>query len=149
MDLIAKAVCEAHPCIAQEEEVRVLGIEKANFAEDFSFVEVQLRTDQRQDLTLELATDVLQESLLKLWKVLHSDRIEALTEGNSLPIYGVKVADAKVQSSIGTGVVGLGFSTEDGLTQYFALPADLCAKLRTNMLKAEEIARSESGQPRQ
>lgn len=129
--------------------MRVLGIEKANFAEDFSFVEVQLRTDQAEGLKLELATDVLQESLFKLWEVLHSERTKALTECNDVSIYAVKVADAKVQSSIGTGVVGLGFSTEDGLTQFFSLPAELCAKLRTNMIKAEEIARSESGQTRQ
>ena len=129
--------------------MRVLGIERAGFADDFSFIEVQLRTDQSQGLTLELATDVLQESLFKLWEVLHSDRIKAVTESKDESIYAMKVADAKVQSSIGTGVVGLGFSTEDGLTQYFALPVDLCAKLRTNMIKAEEIARSESSQPRQ
>ena len=100
MELIAKAVCEAHPCIAQEEEVRVLGIEKANFVEDFSFVEVHLRTDQRQVLTLELATDVLQESLLKLWEVLHSDRIEVLTESISLPIYGVRAVNHDNNCSI-------------------------------------------------
>lgn len=41
--------------------MRVLGIERAGFADDFSFIEVQLRTDQSQGLTLELATDVLQE----------------------------------------------------------------------------------------
>jgi hypothetical protein len=60
--------------------VRVLGIEKASFAEDFSFVEVQLRTNQSQGLTLELATDVLKESLFKLWEILHSDRTKSLTE---------------------------------------------------------------------
>jgi hypothetical protein len=129
--------------------VRVLGIEKASFTEDFSFVEVQLRTDQSQGLTLEFSTNVLQEALVKLAAVFHSVQTDALAKGNKLDVYSANVADANVQASKGTGVVGLGLSTEDGLTQYFALPVDLSAKLRQNLIKAEEIALSQSSQTRQ
>ena len=129
--------------------MRVLGIEKASFTDDFSFVEVQLRTGQNQGLTLELATNVLQEGLVKLAAVLHSAQTDALTKGNNLDVYPANVADAKVQASKGSGVIGLGLSTEDGLTQYFALPVDLSAMLRQNLIKAEEIALSQSSQTRQ
>ena len=129
--------------------MRVLGIEKASFTEDFSFVEVQLRTDQSQGLTLEFSTNVLQEALVKLAAVFHSVQTDALAKGNKLDVYSANVADANVQASKGTGVVGLGLSTEDGLTQYFALPVDLSAKLRQNLIKAEEIALSQSSQTRQ
>ena len=129
--------------------MRVLGIEKASFTVDFSFVEVQLRTDQSQGLTLEFSTNVLQEALVKLAAVFHSVQTDALAKGNNLDVYAANVADAKVHASKGTGVVGLGLSTEDGLTQYFALPVDLSAKLRQNLIKAEEIALSQSSQTRQ
>ena len=64
--------------------MRVLGIEKACFSEDFSFFQVELRTDQNQLLALEMATDLLKEGLVRLWDALRAAGMDGLIEENKM-----------------------------------------------------------------
>ena len=64
--------------------MRVLGIEKACFSDDFSFFQMELRTDQNQPLALEMATDLLKEGLVRLWDALRAAGMDDLFEENKM-----------------------------------------------------------------
>ena len=64
--------------------MRILGIEKACFSEDFSFFQVEVRTDQNQLLALEMATDLLKEGLVRLWDALRAAGMDDLIEDNKM-----------------------------------------------------------------
>ena len=116
--------------------MKILGIEKAVFSDDFLFIEVQLRTDQSQPLTLEFATDTLQDGLLRVWQALQSAGTDVLVKTNESQTR-VKVVDARANPSDSVGVQ-LRLMTEQGIELHFSLGVDLSSKLRRKMKIAEE-----------
>lgn len=89
--------------------MKVIGIEQFAVTEDFSDVQVQLRTDQKKDLPLEMTVAVLEDLLLKMNKVLNLARSQAYADGVNPAIYPARVVDATVHGAAGTGLVSLSF----------------------------------------
>ena len=121
--------------------MKILGIEKAVFSDDFLLMEVRLRTDQPQPLTLEFSTDTLQDGLLGVWQALQSAGTDALIKTNASQTR-VKIADAHADPSDGGGVQ-LSLTTEQGVELKFSMGVDMSSGLRKEMKIAEEKSGSE------
>jgi hypothetical protein len=116
--------------------MKILGVEKAVFSDDFSYIVVHLRTDEPKPLTLEFSTDTLQDGLLRVWRALQSAGTDALIKTNDLQT-SINVIDARVSSSDTTGIQ-LTLTTEQGGELRFAMGVNLSSIIREKMKVAEE-----------